>query len=630
MKLQTFEGGLNTRVAPSLIGANEAVSYININNTTGLLQSCKEPLIDTSAPVISGYFYNFEGTWVTSSEPRSYVEYKNVLYWTGEGTRPQKFDGALYSQMGITGPTLLLTTAENNVLVAPSSALDADEEDPVENGISDVAVTLTYCYTYFDSVQGRESGKSPDSSVLNLGANKDALLSSIAESTETGVDKIRIYRKGGGIADYQLVMEVGNTDAILVDSFPNADIVGTPLKAFVGIANSATVFQYVYTYYNSQNGVESTPSPISEEFEVPANKDILVTGFVASSDVQVDMIRVYRLGGGATEFTLVRELPNGTTQFIDDIAVVDLQAPLLDSVNNFPPPETGRYLTEAYGIMFMAVGDKLVFSETGKPDYWPPANSIDFAKPITGMFPVPNGLLVFSESRTDILVGTTASEFYVLPISTEHGSISHYSGKLVKNTPTWVSLDGVSQYSGGVVRIISKDKLGKIKLDVVNSAVYDEEYYLALSDGSLMVMDARFNVMVFKHYRFKENVDNILTYDDTLYGRQGDKLVRLFQGKNYSSLTWLSPDFTEGEHSQYKLYNSIYIRYECYDDVGLSVRTYIDGEKVQYSTLKSDANIHELKVPADLQEGYSIQFGIEGCGKIYEIEYKVVGRQNGR
>ena len=389
------------------------------------------------------------------------------------------------------------------------------------------------------------------------------------------------------------------------------------------ISDSASTLQYSYTYYNSQDGVESAPSPISDELSLAADKVVDVSGIVASTDVQVDKIRIYRIGDGITTMTLIEEIDNTSAVYRDDTLTLDLEGTLLDTYNNQPPLTGLRFLTEAYGIMFAAKGDKLYYSQLGEPDYWPATNFIDFYRDITGILAVPNGILVQQKTRTDILVGSTSAEFRLLPVSKEQGNLSHKSNQLVKNTPVWVSNDGICNYNGSTVQVMSKDKLGKVSLDVVNSAVHDENYYLCLTDGTLLVMDARFG-LVFKEYKFTQNIDNILVEDDILYGRQGDNLVTLFEGDDIN-LKYLSPVLTEGEHAQTKGYNHVYIR----SNGEFDIKILIDGETVHTKTIKGN-KIHDISPPAQRQRGSGIQFDIEGTGVIYEIEYKVLGRQNGR
>lgn len=507
MKLKTFDGGKNIRVDPSLILANEAVTYQNINNESLVLKSEKDYTL--LAQEVRGQFYNFKGEWLSSDGERSYVEYKDVLYYSEISKEAKRYDGFREIKLGITPP--------------------------------DTAPTAT-------------------------------------QANPTASEKI---------------------------------------------SASAITLQYCYTYYNSQDNIESVPSPISTELNLDADKVVDITDLVQSTDTQVDKIRLYRIGDGITEFTLVMEVDNLEATLRDDLPTVDLPGSLLDSVDNYPAPEGIRFLTEAYGIMFGAVGDKLVFSTIGKPEYWPAAFEIDFASDLKGILPIAAGILVFTENSTRLIVGSNATEFKKLKVTDEQGSISHLSGKTVKTIPVWLSKDGFCTFVNGGVEVLSKDKLGKQTLSVKNAVVHDEIYYVCLTDGTLLAMDARYG-LIFKDLAFSSNIGNIHVYNDTLYGRVSETLCTLLDGSDLS-MNYLSPVFTEDVHSMAKVYNTVYVR----ANGTFTIDIYISGTVIHTDNISGD-DIFELKIPQESQRGFSIQFGITGTGIIYEIEYKVLGRQNGR
>ena len=77
MLLQDFSGGLNTRVAPSLLQANEAQVYTNIDNAKG---SITPVLGNTSVTTgIDKYFtwYYSGEEFISSATESSFVEYRN-------------------------------------------------------------------------------------------------------------------------------------------------------------------------------------------------------------------------------------------------------------------------------------------------------------------------------------------------------------------------------------------------------------------------------------------------------------------------------------------------------------------------------------------------------------------------
>lgn len=507
MQISRFDGGLSTRIDPSLIGDNEAVQYTNVDNTKLTLTSIKG--ITELTQEVNGYFYNFKDTWLSSANERSYVEYKDSLYYTEVNEKPKKFNGFQIANLGIAAPTAKLT---------------ATQADPV--------------------------------------------------ATEK-------------------------------------------------ISASPSTLQYVYTYYNSEDGTESAPSPISDELSLAADKVVDLTGFLASDDPQVDKFRIYRIGDGITTMTMVKEIDPTVATVRDDTLTLDLEGTILDTYNNLPPPEGLQHLIEAYGILFGILDDKVYFTAIGEPNYWPAANFLDFSSGLAGLLAIQDGILVFSANKTDIIVGTTSDTFAKRPLSTEQGTVSHLSGKIVKSTPVWVSKNGICAYNAGSIQVLSLDKLDQITFNVVNTAVYNEQYFICLSDGSFVIMDVRFG-LVFKKIILDKAIANVLAYNNTLYGRVLNKLVTLYTG-DLVEFKYTSPNFIDAAHSVTKLYNNIYIR----ANGEFIVKVYIDGSEVLHKVLKGN-KVHDIAPPQEQQRGSSLQFYIKGVGTIYEIDYKIVGRQNGR
>ena len=63
MKLQTFDGGLSTSMAPQLLQLNQAVEFENIDNATGVLvpvqTAAETDLVVGKFP----YFFRAEDKW---------------------------------------------------------------------------------------------------------------------------------------------------------------------------------------------------------------------------------------------------------------------------------------------------------------------------------------------------------------------------------------------------------------------------------------------------------------------------------------------------------------------------------------------------------------------------------------
>lgn len=390
------------------------------------------------------------------------------------------------------------------------------------------------------------------------------------------------------------------------------------------LSTDATTVQYVYTYYDSLEGVESEPSPLSEELSLAANKMVDISNFLPPSlECGADLIRLYRLGADTTQFTLIVELPITTETYSDNTPSIDSLAIIVDTWDNQMPITGLRYLTTAYGIMFAALGSRLYYTLVGKPDAWPTDSFIDFFNDITGVFPIQDGILVFTMTSHYLLVGSTEETFVKTPLSTEEGCRNNKSCKIVKSTPVWISNNGICAYQGGAVSILSKELLGRITLDILNTAVYDEQYFVLLTDGTLLCMDLCFGRISIKKYTFSD-LNDIGIYDGIFYASINGAVCTMFTGDDLE-LQYMSPEFTEGDLTVTKMYNNVYI----YLDGSFVIEIYIDGVEVSNENIEM-TGILDLKVPQERQRGSYIQFKITGIGTVKEIEYKVIGRQNGR
>jgi hypothetical protein len=210
-------------------------------------------------------------------------------------------------------------------------------------------------------------------------------------------------------------------------------------------------------------------------------------------------------------------------------------------------------------------------------------------------------------------------------ITDEHGCIEHNTIKTIKNKLIWVSSDGLCLLSGNTIEVITKDKLNKVIFSPVAATVYNEQYMLVVADGSIFIMDLRFNALSFKYYKYANAlVYNLGKFNNRLYGVINDVLATIDEG-SFISLSYRSPSFTEDDATVVKLYNNIYIR----SNGVFTFDCYIDDVKVCTNELSGD-KIFDIKVPQEKQRGSSISFAIQGVGVVKEIEYKTVGRNNGR
>lgn len=207
-QINRWDGGLSTKLNPSLININEGITYSNIDSSVGTLKPLKDDIEGYFVPNNS-YLYKFNDTWIFSQEQRSYVEFQEKLYYSNSIGIPQKtIDGTTWYNLGIQGPVL-----------APPTVTDIDPG--IHTG------TLQYCYTYYNVLDGSESIPSPYSTELVVLNNKVAI--NLQPSYDPQVSNIRLYRLGASLTSMFLVVTLPNTLQDYVDNIADLDIEGFPL-----------------------------------------------------------------------------------------------------------------------------------------------------------------------------------------------------------------------------------------------------------------------------------------------------------------------------------------------------------------------------------------------------------------
>lgn len=391
----------------------------------------------------------------------------------------------------------------------------------------------------------------------------------------------------------------------------------TTIGGAAGVLNGT--YQYVYTYYNSSDGAESNPSPLSTELTV-VNTKVELSNIVISADPQVDKIRIYRVGGNITAFQLVDTINNGITVFSDNIADINIEGTVLDSVDKSVPPINLQFLTEVNSMAFGADGKRLHFTPVDNFDAWPNDFWIDFPTDVTGIGETANGVLIHTINRTWIITGTNPTSLAKTSLDGGQGCNNHKSISRSQEGVLWTSNDGICVSVGGKVQVITKGVLGKINYDVVNSCLFDEIYYIHLTDGTTVAYDFR-TQQIFKEYDL--DIQAIYAFNDVLYGYKDAKLYELFSSNTDLSIHYRTGKLVEDAYTIRKTYKNVYIRTEN----TITVNVYIDDILILTKDLTTSGT-HEIKFPQEEQQGYSLELEFIGAGTVHEYEYKVMRRSN--
>jgi hypothetical protein len=495
MLLRDFSGGLNTRIAPSLLQPNEAQVFTNIDATTGSILPWKDSTLYQAS--VNKYFtyYNHLKQVVSSAVETTFVEWNKILYSSSVGLPATKYDGVHTYNLGIIGP--------------------------------------------------------PQTFVGGVGS--------------TGI------------------------------------LTGT--------------YTYIYTYYNSADDTESVASNVTTGIVV-SNNNIYVNNIIASTDPQVNKIRLYRIGGALPNFTLVVELSNATQGYTDNKSDISIAGNHTFNASNYYPPQTGlKFLVEAYGMLFGAIGNTLYYSAIGTPNYWPKDYYIDFITDITAIAPLSTGILIFTSSRTYIVTGNTPDTFQVSLFDMVHGCVSHYTINYVANSLVWLSADGICSTTGGAITILSLPKLGNFDITgLQNSGVYNSCYYIVLGIG-ILVFDFRFNLSV---RLITDPITWIGVFNNKVYGQKNGGLYELNSGLPLK-YHWKSPVLTEGQYTTRKYWRDLFIKYNG----SVTLNLYVDGRLVNTKDFE-DNKCFNLKALSS-SDGYGLEIELIGTAEISEINYSVTG-----
>lgn len=610
MLISIFNGGLSTKLAPHLINSNEAVIAENIELLSGSIEPLKG-LLDTMVVVPEDHirFTKFKNAWVSGPGGIDFVEYNDALYKSNsQGVIEKSTNGFDFYELGLDKPSskLLIETFPVEFTKTQRASAEPDEDD------SDIPEG-THKY------------------IIGYETNLEKEFKQEFEVDYDGTYGMGFYIEIGDVLTYNVYRQyegyfylVGTTDEYGYVKDTVYDISDKELYNSLDYNSNPDKRQYVYTYYSSTTGFESGPSEASDEISVEILKAKL-TNFTAPTDPSVDAINVYRIGGDLTNFYLVEALAINSTKYTDiktDIQV--LEGTLLETTNYIKPSSNIKFLTEYNSALFGCIDATLWFSNPGTVDNWASNNWIQFPEHITGLGSTQNGLLVFSRNKTWILNGENLASYFTYPLSTSVGCITHNTISYVENNLIWLSLDGICISNGSNIENISMGKLGKIKPDPLYAEVYEQQYYLFHTEGTLIV-DFRESLRFYSSSIIAVGASYDTYLDELNIKLENDTTLKVWDKGSNLPIHYKTGRMTDNGITNYKTYKNFYITIEG----TLTLSIYIGGNLVLEDRQLIEG-FNNIMVPQDKTKGYYVELEFKGLGKLLEIDYISEGRQNGR
>jgi hypothetical protein len=239
----------------------------------------------------------------------------------------------------------------------------------------------------------------------------------------------------------------------------NAGIVtpASALTATEGIAGTLSgTYTWYWTYYNSTTGEESNPSTaISNELTVAAKK-VTLSGFVASTDPQVDKIRIYRNAHGVPgQWWYVGEKANDTANYTDDISDDNLGLEMLQT--NAIPPNAPILLYHLNRMFYVDNSNpsKLMWSEPFFPGSVPAYNYRYIEKgdggKIVAIIACYGNIIVLKNTGIFCFYFNPAdpTQSYYAPIAMKYGCVSPMSVENIQETIVFLSPEGLKKITNG-------------------------------------------------------------------------------------------------------------------------------------------------------------------------------------
>lgn len=197
------------------------------------------------------------------------------------------------------------------------------------------------------------------------------------------------------------------------------------------------VHQIRITYYNSTDSIESSHYTVTSRTCGSGNNKINLSSLAASSDSQVDYIRIYMTAAGGSTFYYVTQQSDSTATYVINASDATIQANAAYGATNYlPPPTTAKFIEVASRRIYLTKNStyksRLYWSEIDTPEYFPANNYRDInpddGDVISGLIHWNDMLYVFKENGTYCLTDPAdPSNSDLREISKDIGCISPYS-----------------------------------------------------------------------------------------------------------------------------------------------------------------------------------------------------------
>jgi len=514
-------------------------------------------------PVVAtedGYLYKYSGDLISTEigyDKFSGVEYDDILYF---GTK--RYDGTNLHDSGNVVPTTTPTVTTSNSEItdcgsvwtaATSVTASVDEHDYVSNpddatdisscklviadgfttgNIATFAITSKNLTSYTHIGLWIKSDTSINSGVLQLMLDNTAACASPLETIN--IPALTINEWTWVVLDLSNPALLTAVISIGLKAASDPGAITVRLDRIIGMIEGELDGEYYYKYsYVDSNGKESGLSDASDAINLKEEKASVVV--TASSVSKVSYINLYRLGGTLTDWYYVTQVANTTQTIVDNDNDDDLVTLAEDDVNDAPP--TGlSFLTEHYerliGAKDTSYLNSIQFTKEYEPEYWGNALSqqylISNKDACTGLLSWGRYVIFTKKNKVYVCEGSDPTTWHIRRSDSCYGNLSPWALQFYK-APIILTYAGLAFFDGNIDvsfsdKVVDWFKENKDYLSTANGTIFDNKYYLAISN-KVLVYD--FILKIFYEYDLSLSEIAYNYLDNKLYAGHGNNLVTL-------------------------------------------------------------------------------------------------------
>ena len=546
------------------------------------------------------------------------------------------------SNRSITTPNFITYDNETNLSIEATHERRFNREVGTEYAESARAVTesrrVRYAYTYFNANRNIESAESKYTDELAVSSNDPVDIEGFVIPTDPQVTDIRLYRT---------CPDFGETAPTLIQQLPLNHIDGSTLPEITTVDELTRADLGGLVYNAERQLIYNNREYINPDLTPDPNID---------SNIRITPVVIVNSDG--TRHNLNDGFDEQWNRYINS------NARILDSTKHLaPPPHNSsdesllghiKHLEIVKGTMVGIIGNRIHWSMTGFPDYWPAENFLSFDGEVTGLIEIANGLLAFTRNETHLI-----SNFPPLPnqlpdqtrISDKQGCVHIRTPKFIRGIPIWISSEGICTFTSGGLTATSDStrQNGKVELlsrglledgyldgNIITTEVHNDRYFILYNDR-IVSMDHRYVTALqsereiippnFVEYSVG-NIRHIEVFDDNvLYGITTDNTVVEMFGSETEELSmfYKSALITFDNEEQIKRFGDLYVAYTNRGDLTLTAE-FVSSKapnKTQVFNLPADRNVIEAKMPHGTW--YGVQFTVRGKGEISAFGFTAFG-----